>query len=166
MELHESVGIARTTVAEVARRAGVSRMTVYNHFPDDAALLAACSAHYGALHPPPEIAAWSAIADPRERLEPALAELYGYYAENEAMLANGLGDRRAVPALDALHRESTDVFFAAVVDLLAEGWDGRERRATLALVTDFWSWRTLARTGLAPGEAARLARRLVAAAAA
>ena len=29
------------------------------------------------------------------------------------MLANGLGDRHAVPALDALHRESTDVFFAA-----------------------------------------------------
>jgi AcrR family transcriptional regulator len=31
--LHEEVGPARTTVAEVARRAGVTRLTVYNNFP-------------------------------------------------------------------------------------------------------------------------------------
>src|SRR3954469_15733070 len=45
--LHREVGPARTTVAEVARRAGVGRVTVYNHFPDDVSLLAACSAHFG-----------------------------------------------------------------------------------------------------------------------
>src|SRR5436190_63027 len=38
--LHEEVGPARTTVAEIARRAGVQRLTVYNHFPELAATLA------------------------------------------------------------------------------------------------------------------------------
>ena len=44
--LHEEVGIAKTTVADIARRAGVQRLTVYNHFPDLNALLPACTAHW------------------------------------------------------------------------------------------------------------------------
>ena len=54
--LHEEVGIARTTVADIARRAGVQRLTVYNHFADLDALLPACSAHYLAEHPRPDLA--------------------------------------------------------------------------------------------------------------
>ena len=38
MELHKEVGPAKTTVAEIARRAGVQRLTVYNHFPEDVEL--------------------------------------------------------------------------------------------------------------------------------
>ncbi|MBA2357350.1 MAG: TetR family transcriptional regulator, partial [Actinobacteria bacterium] len=30
--LHEEVGPARTTIAEIARRAGVQRLTVYKNF--------------------------------------------------------------------------------------------------------------------------------------
>ena len=33
VELHGTVGPAATHINEVARRAGVQRMTVYNHFP-------------------------------------------------------------------------------------------------------------------------------------
>lgn len=164
MELHGSVGVARASVTEIARRAGVSRMTVYNHFPDDAALLAACSAHYDTLHPGPDIQRWGSLSDPERRLEPALVELYRYFSANDAMLAGVLGDRHAVPALDAFHSGSTDLFFAAVVDVLAAGWDTRDRRAALCLVTGFWSWRALAAAGLPPAAAARLAARLVTAA--
>lgn len=35
VELHRTVGPAATQINEVARRAGVQRMTVYNHFPDE-----------------------------------------------------------------------------------------------------------------------------------
>jgi AcrR family transcriptional regulator len=35
------VGLRRTTLADVARRAGVSRMTVYRHFPDLATVVGA-----------------------------------------------------------------------------------------------------------------------------
>src|SRR5690606_11521663 len=46
VELHGSVGPARTTVTEIAERAGVSRMTVYKHFPSDRDLFVACSTHW------------------------------------------------------------------------------------------------------------------------
>src|SRR4026208_27676 len=49
-ELHEEKGVAHTTVAEIARRAGVTRLTVYNHFADLSELLPACAAPH---HPPP-----------------------------------------------------------------------------------------------------------------
>jgi AcrR family transcriptional regulator len=45
-----AVGVRRTTLTDVARRAGVSRMTVYRRFPDVAALLQALmTREFGAL---------------------------------------------------------------------------------------------------------------------
>jgi AcrR family transcriptional regulator len=34
VELHRTHGPANTTISEIAQRAGVNRLTVYNHFPD------------------------------------------------------------------------------------------------------------------------------------
>src|SRR5918992_2109604 len=64
VKLHGTVGPARTTVAGVAREAGVQRATVYRHFPDEESLFAACTAHYWAANPLPDLEAWSAIDDP------------------------------------------------------------------------------------------------------
>src|SRR6185436_12500648 len=66
--LHEEIGVAQTTVADIARRAGVQRLTVYNHFPDLDALLPACSAHWLAEHPQPDLGSAFALEDPAERL--------------------------------------------------------------------------------------------------
>src|SRR3954471_20639560 len=82
-----------------ARRAGVGRVTVYNHFPDETALPGACSPQWVADDPPPDPGAWTAIEHPAERLRAALAELYGYYRANEAMLAHVTRDAALVPAL-------------------------------------------------------------------
>src|SRR5437667_6091387 len=78
MELHGTVGPSRTSISAVAARAGVRRSTVYRHFPDEAALFAACSSHWAALNPPPDLEAWAAILDPEARLASALLQLYGY----------------------------------------------------------------------------------------
>ena len=80
--LHEEVGVAQTTVADIARRAGVQRLTVYNHFADLDALLPACTAHYLAEHPRPDLAPLLALPDPEERLRAALTALYGWYRES------------------------------------------------------------------------------------
>src|SRR5687767_12284333 len=96
VELHRSVGPAATRVSEIARRAGVQRVTVYSHFPDEAALLAACSAHWRSLHPAPDPAGWRAVAGAGERLRLGLQELYAWYRETEAMTANVLRDAELV----------------------------------------------------------------------
>src|SRR5918999_3074579 len=88
VELHGSVGPARTSISAVAERAGVRRSTVYRHFPDEAALFEACSSHWEAANPPPDLGAWAAIADPDERLRTALGELYAFYRRTEPMMEN------------------------------------------------------------------------------
>src|ERR687884_64780 len=94
-ELHEEVGIARTTVADIARRAGVQRLTVYNHFPDLQALLPACSAHWLAQHPLPGLEPALAIEGPAERLRAALRCVYGWYRETWPRQQRGFGERAA-----------------------------------------------------------------------
>src|SRR5690348_8527178 len=98
--LHEEVGVAKTTVADIARRAGVQRLTVYNHFPDLAALLPACTAHWLAEHPLPDLAPALALGEPAERLRAALTALYGWYRDAAPMQRRVLGERAAVAELD------------------------------------------------------------------
>jgi AcrR family transcriptional regulator len=93
VELHGTVGPSRTTVSAVAEHAGVRRSTVYRHFPDEPALFAACSAHWGAANPVPDLGRWAAIEDPDERLRRSLEELYAYYRRTQGMLDNLLRQR-------------------------------------------------------------------------
>lgn len=164
VELHGTVGPARTTVSALARKAGVQRATVYRHFPDEASLLAACSAHWATQHPAPDPQPWLAVDDPQERLRTALADLYGFYRRAEPMLANVVRDAGAMPAL----REAGApwrAYLAAVEDLLAGGLragDQRALRAAIALALDFRAWQVLARErDLDDADAARLMSRAV-----
>ena len=108
--LHEEVGIGQTTVADIARRAGVQRLTVYNHFPDLNALLPACTAHWLGEHPRPDLD--FTIQDPAERLRAALTALYGWYREAAPMQRRVLGSAPSVPELDAWLARSGDVALA------------------------------------------------------
>jgi AcrR family transcriptional regulator len=162
MELHQEVGPARTTIAEVARRAGVNRVTVYNHFPEESELVAACQGHYLSLHPPPDLADEMAIADPAERMRAVLRSLYRSYSEREPMAVKILRDRSAVPALDALLAQTMDPAQAALTDALAASLGrGRRKRALVALALDFWTWHRLRSDGLSDNEAADLMAELV-----
>src|SRR5215218_7387650 len=99
VELHGTLGPSRTSISAVAERAGVRRSTVYRHFPDEAALFAACSSHWRAANPPPDPRAWAAIEDPHERTDTALRELYAFYGRTEEMYASLLRDEPLVPIL-------------------------------------------------------------------
>jgi AcrR family transcriptional regulator len=166
--LHETVGPLHTTVKAVAERAGVQRATVYRHFPDESALLAACSAHWLERRPPPDPAPWAAIADPEERLRTALHAMYRFYRAAEPMLANLLRDEPYVetltPVLRPMHQQ-----MAAIAGLLLRGRPERGRRRTrvaaaLAHAVDFEAWRSLARGGLDDEEIVELMVALVRAA--
>lgn len=157
--LHEEVGPARTTVAEIARRAGVQRLTVYNHFPEDADLFGACSGHWSALHPPPDPAPWTKIADPDARLRRALLDVYAWYDRGEDMLANVTRDMEVLPALAEVVTAGRGGYDEAVRDILLAGRGRRRAKvaAAIALALDFHTWRRLVRIeGLSPAEAANL----------
>lgn len=153
-ELHATVGPARATVAEIARRAGVQRATVYANFPDETGLFRACQGHFLAEHPPPDLLPPFALSDPIERTEAVLRLLYAWYRETRGMSANVRRDRAAMPALDALLRESVDGRMAALADGLAP--EGGNRRALAAVAVDFWTWHRLAEEGLGDDAAAAL----------
>jgi AcrR family transcriptional regulator len=161
MELHEEVGPAKTTVAEIARRAGVTRVTVYNNFPQEYELVAACQAHYLDLNPPPDPSAALALEDPAERLRAVLRAFYERYRETERMSANVRRDRAAVPALDRLLSTTMDAQMDGLADALAANFSARGRprtqvRAAVALGLDFWTWKRLTQEGMSDRAAADL----------
>src|ERR671938_242229 len=123
--LQEEVGIAKTTVADIARRAGVQRLTVYNHFPDLDALLPACTAHWLEQHPQPDLTAALAQDDTDDRLRVVLTTLYGWYRETAPMQRRVLGERATVRELDAWLARSSDAALAQLAEALAPSEQAR-----------------------------------------
>ena len=154
--LHEEVGVAKTTVADIARRAGVQRVTVYNHFPGLETLLPACTAHWLSQHPQPDLTEAFAHADPAQRLRTALVALYGWYRETAQMQRRVFGERTTVPELDAWVAQSADPMMAELAAGLAAGFERPEARTLVSLALDFWTWQRLDREGLDDGAAAEL----------
>ena len=169
IELHGTVGPARTTLSAVAERAGVERRTLYRHFPTEADLFVACSTHYFAANPWPDVGAWRAIRDPHERLARALEELYAYYERTEPMFRNVLRDAELVDfARDAVL--PLQAYLEDAVRVLAAGRPARGRRRILLAgalrhALAFSTWRSLTAAGLTRPEAAALVTGLVGAAA-
>jgi AcrR family transcriptional regulator len=168
VELHGTVGPAFTSMSAVAERAGVRRSTLYRHFPDEAALFDACSAHWNADNPPPDIGAWAAIDDPDERLRTALMELYAYWRQTEPMMENLIRDE-ATNENVRRHFAGFHDYMDAARDQLMVGRRERGRarkraRAAIGHSLAFATWRSLTREqGLGDSEAVELVTRLVAA---
>jgi AcrR family transcriptional regulator len=166
MELHGTLGPSKTSISAVAEHAGVRRSTVYRHFPDEAALFDACSAHWAAANPPPDLAAWAAIRAPDERFRIALDDLYAYYRQAERMLENLFRDETISPLVEERFAALRGYFAAAQDTLLrgrkARGVARRRAKAAIGHAIAFGTWKSLVREqGLADSEAAALMRALV-----
>jgi AcrR family transcriptional regulator len=168
VELHGSVGPARTSISAVAEHAGVRRSTVYRHFPDEAALFEACTAHWAAANPAPAPSTWAAIDSPDARLGIALHELYAFYLKTEPMLDNLYRDELTVPLVEH-HFAGFRDFLAAAGEALMAGRDlrgpaRRRTRAALMHAVAFPTWKSLVREQeLSERDAVALMRALVAA---
>jgi AcrR family transcriptional regulator len=161
VELHGTLGPARTSMSAVAAHAGVRRSTLYRHFPDEAALFEACSAHWAAANPPPDLAAWAAIDQPDSRLARALDELYAFYARVAPMLANMIRDEQTEPVVRERFGAFHGYLDAARDELLrGRGLRGAARRRVAAAVGHalaFSTWRSLvAEQALTPDTAVEL----------
>jgi AcrR family transcriptional regulator len=169
--LHEEVGPARTTISAIAERAGVQRLTVYRHFPDESALYGACKARFDEMHPPPDPAQWECIENPTARLASALGQLYAHFRATEPMLANIHRDAPLVPALGPV-LATVATYWERVSAVLLVGWEvpDDERQllaAALGHALEFHTWRGLVRhQGLSDDQSVALMVRLVACAAA
>ena len=166
VELHGTIGPARTTIGGIAATAGVQRATVYRHFADSDALFAACSAHWASLRPPPDPGAWSAIADPDKRLRHALADLYAWFAWGEPMLANVIRDAPLVPACARAGIElqrRVGALHEALMHGRRTGGRARARQsAAIAHALAFPTWQSLVRENkLTPDEAIDLMAALI-----
>lgn len=160
--LHQAVGPARTTITAIAERAGVGRLSVYRHFPDEQSLLAACSGLWWQRNPPPDPDTWRTIADPTERLRTALRESYAYHRRTEAMISHVLADVGDQPVMAGYHAH-----WARAADAVAAAWPvrGREHRLVRPAVGHalaFTTWRSLTTDqGLDDDSARELAARMV-----
>ena len=65
VDLHGTIGPARTSVSAIAERAGVQRHTYYRHFPDERTLGMACSGLHFERNPLPDPEPWREIERPR-----------------------------------------------------------------------------------------------------
>ena len=148
--LHQTVGGARASISAIAELAGVERLTVYRHFPDERALVIACTSHYQTLNPPPDPGPWQNIQDAEQRLRRGLSEIYAFHRRTEQMSLHALRDMEEKPIL----REVLAPYFAyweQVRDLLVSAWEPKDAlylarvRAAIGHAISFQTWRSLVR---------------------
>jgi AcrR family transcriptional regulator len=145
VELHTTVGPARTTISAIAERAGVERHTVYAHFPDERALFRACSTHWRDEHPRPDAQRWLELDVPEQGLRGVLSDLYAWYEDVEPDLEVLLRDVSVVPAQREIMAETGEAT-SELADALARGWPRRKTvRAAIGHALEFETWRSLVR---------------------
>ena len=159
--LHREVGPARTTIADIARRAGVQRLTVYNTFPTMSELLLACQKRFLHGNPPPALTLPRPGDDALACLRSSLRALYEWFRATRDMEHHVHRDRTLVPELDALMRATSDAALDAAARGFAQAIDASSPRATrtealIRLALEFGSWRVLADRGLGDAEIAEL----------
>lgn len=142
VDLHSTLGPARTTVAQIAERAGVQRHTYYAHFPDERSLFLACSGLALARDPLPDVDAWRSLPPGHERVGLGLADLYSWYERNAEMAACVLRDAEH----HALTREMAELRMVPTLveaaQVLGDGLEVRAR-ALLGVALNFACWRVL-----------------------
>ncbi|HWM48207.1 MAG TPA: helix-turn-helix domain-containing protein [Xanthobacteraceae bacterium] len=153
VELHSTIGPARTTISMVADRAGVQRHTFYAHFPEERDLLLACSGLTEKRDPLPDPEPWRSIADLDERRRIGLRAIYDWYGRNAELAANVLRDAEIHAPVREINETLWGPRMAAYSEVLGAKLDAKQQ-ALLRLALGFFTWRTLVREGgMKPGAA-------------
>lgn len=146
VDLHGSVGPARTTISMIAERADVQRHTVYAHFPDERSLYMACSGLLQERDPPPDAGTWRGIEDRQERLRVGLSALYGWYERNAGLIGCVMRDAEYHPLTKEIAELRFGASMAAYQEVLGSKLSAKQR-VVLQLALSFFTWRTLVRGG-------------------
>lgn len=146
VKLHEQLGPAKTTIKAIAEQAGVQRLTVYRHFPDETSLFQACSSHWLGLHPLPAVSD-SKDDDSVKQTSKTLLSFYHYYRRTEGMFRSIYHDVDDVEALREPMRK-IESYIDAVRDELLAAWkvnasDKKQLSLTLRHCLRFSTWCSL-----------------------
>lgn len=140
VRLHTTIGPAHTTISVLAEEAGVTRVTVYDHFGDTDELFAACTAHWMGRHPPPDPEAWRAPRSVEGRARLAISELYAWYGRNGDELFPIDRDTESIPPRARAAREAHE---RSRIDAVVGGGAKALLRAAVAHVVSFRTWHSL-----------------------
>lgn len=151
MHLHEEIGPRSTTISAIAERSGVQRLTVYRHFPDEAAVFQACTSHWLSLNPPPDPGDWAHIVDAKARFRAAVTAFYGYFSRTRRMWNMSFQDVAHVPALQGPMTDFLAFMDGVCADLIAAFGDMTDMDRVIATVRHalrFQTWSALQDQGL------------------
>ena len=145
--LHEQLGPANTSIKAVAEKAGVQRLTVYRHFPDEESLFQACSSAYFKENPPPDISLWADITDAAKRSHTAISAFNQYYRRTAGMWKSVYRD---IDKLETLQRPMAEFasYLHMVCDDLLTVWKLKGAKKKRCLITlrhcmQFTTWKSL-----------------------
>ena len=155
-----AVGPAQTTISDIANLAGVGRVTVYKHFPDDSAMFRACSDHWIADNPPPDFTLALTEPDELKRAAEVLLLLYDYYRRSYDMMGKVMRDAKSLPALADVVENGWMKLLQSLEDALMpagkKAADAQRYRATLRVAMDIDTWSTFSGMGFDDETAAEL----------
>jgi AcrR family transcriptional regulator len=147
--LHEEVGPKATTISAIAERAGVQRLTVYRHFPDDPSMFEACSSGWYERNPFPDL---DALGGGMQGCREGLELLYRYYTGTARMLASVFRDLPDMPVLHGPNQPFVDFLGRLHGKLLERANPSLSREAfasiTLGHAIRFTTWQSLDEAGL------------------
>ncbi len=160
MNLHGEVGPAQTTISAIADRAGVQRLTVYRHFPEENELLGASSSHWLERNPPPDPENWRESVAIEDWGIAILSMLYHYYGETAYMWDHSYRDRKNLAALNNQMKGFDAYLDMLAADVLASQFDERRTgklcKAVARHAVQFSTWQSLTKTGIDTAEMAAL----------
>jgi AcrR family transcriptional regulator len=156
MALHDEQGVATTTFADVAERAGVGPATVLRHFPTLGALVMACGAHVAAEMRPPSPAdaaeIFRGLTTTRARLERLVSELDAFYARGALRLIAAANDRDRVPELDGFLIHVDAGIDALIKQALADEAPSGSLMAVLMALCSVRVWQAINRAEIAQSD--------------
>lgn len=151
LTLHDSKGITRTSVRDVAQRADVAPATVLHHFPRMDDLIHACGELSDTMAPMPTAAILVGVTGPAARVGALALALYEWWEKLGAGWDHLQVDRRTLPQVDAWllevrrrHRELA----AAALETDPPDTD------LLTAITTNEAWRSMRDAGMNPRQAA------------
>ena len=157
MQLHDEKGVAPTTFADIAGRAGVGQATVSRYFPTLDDLITACGQHvWQEMQPPVPDAAPAVFAGVEgigPRLRRLVTEVDGFYARGALRLDLASRDRELVAPLDGFLSAVEAGVQALVREALAPAGVDAETLAVADALMRFRVWQSFHRSGI---EAERL----------